>query len=158
MAERYPHIDVTPTLWQDARPRTSATAHLFVKAIDLVERDQTGEVGAYPDRLSTRAAWEIRRAFFAAGRDISDWQVLAEIVEQIGVDYDAVESKIRTSEAVARLVVDADLSRASGVAVSPTLIMNDGRQKLHGNVGYRLIEANVQELLRRPGAGEASWC
>jgi hypothetical protein len=35
--------------------------------------------------------------------------------------------------------------------------MNDGRQKLFGNVGYRLLEANVQELLRTP-AGEASWC
>jgi len=36
--------------------------------------------------------------------------------------------------------------------------MNDGRQKLFGNVGYRLLEANVQELRRRPAKDEASWC
>jgi len=33
-----------------------------------------------------------------------------------------------------------------------------GHQLLYGNVGYRLIEANVRELLHNPEAGEASWC
>jgi len=36
--------------------------------------------------------------------------------------------------------------------------MNDGRQKLFGNVDYRLIEANVQELLRNAPKDEVSWC
>ena len=36
--------------------------------------------------------------------------------------------------------------------------MNDGRQKLYGNVGYGVIEANIKELLRSPVAGTASWC
>ena len=31
-------------------------------------------------------------------------------------------------------------------------------QKLYGNVGFRLMEANIQELLRAPGTDEASWC
>jgi hypothetical protein len=43
------------------------------------------------------------------------------------------------------------------VKVSPTLIFNDDRQRLTGNVGYRIIEANVRELLRAPER-EASWC
>ena len=66
--------------------------------------------------------------------------------------------RIESSEAVAALASDYDLSRKNSVAVSPTLIMNEGRQQLFGNVGYRLIEANVQELLRRPALDEASWC
>ena len=33
----------------------------------------------------------------------------------------------------------------------------DGRQRLAGNVGYRVIEANVRQLLNNPGVG-ASWC
>ena len=76
----------------------------------------------------------------------------------MGIDYRAVDEKIRSSEAVARLAVDSALSQKNGVAGSPTFVMNDGRQKLFGNVGYRLLEANVQELLRRTPENEASWC
>jgi hypothetical protein len=36
--------------------------------------------------------------------------------------------------------------------------MNEGRQRLFGDVGYRLIEANVEELLRGRTPDEASWC
>ena len=40
---------------------------------------------------------------------------------------------------------------------SPTYLLDNGRQKLYGNVGYRVLEANVQELIERP-EGIASWC
>lgn len=158
VAQRYPHIEVTPKLWRDVRPRSSVSAHLFIKAVELIETSGDGRARPYLERLSTQTAWAIRKAFFADGRDISDWEVLAGILSEIGVDRGAVEHAIRSSEAVARLVADAEMSRKNGVAVSPTLIMNEGRQKLNGNVGYRLIEANVQELLRRPDENEASWC
>jgi len=36
--------------------------------------------------------------------------------------------------------------------------MNDGRQKIYGNVGYKVMEANVAELLSNPKSGDASWC
>jgi hypothetical protein len=36
-------------------------------------------------------------------------------------------------------------------------VLNEGRQHLNGNVGYRVIEANVRELLHKP-ADEMSWC
>jgi hypothetical protein len=38
------------------------------------------------------------------------------------------------------------------------MILNEGRQKLFGNVGYRIIEANIHELLREPNPDQASWC
>ena len=41
---------------------------------------------------------------------------------------------------------------------SPSLVLNEGRQKLYGNVGFRVIEANIQELLREPRINDASWC
>jgi predicted DsbA family dithiol-disulfide isomerase len=53
---------------------------------------------------------------------------------------------------------DYELARELGVDVSPTLVLNQGRQRLNGNVGYRVIEANFKELLREPHAGQASWC
>lgn len=30
--------------------------------------------------------------------------------------------------------------------------------KLYGDVGFRIIEANIEELLRVPGDDQASWC
>jgi hypothetical protein len=34
----------------------------------------------------------------------------------------------------------------------------DRRRKLYGNIGFRLLDANIQELLRAPRSDEASWC
>ena len=161
IAKSFPHVDVHDELWLTTRPRTSASAHLFLKAVELIElseQEQGSKPLPYLDRLSTRAAWGIRLAFFASAKDISDWRVHKEIAERMGIDYRAVDEKIRSSEAVARLAVDSALSQKNGIAGSPTFVMNDGRQKLFGNVGYRLLEANVQELLRRIPENEASWC
>jgi len=52
---------------------------------------------------------------------------------------------------------DFDLIKEHTVTVSPTLIFNEGRQRLNGNVGYRVIEANIRELLHNP-TEEQSWC
>ena len=145
----------------DSKPRTSASAHLFLKAIEIIERERNEKESnsqPYFDRLSSRATWQLRRAFFASAKDISDWRVHGEIAEHLGIDRDMIDEKIRSSEAVVQLAVDYNLSQKNGVESSPTLIMNDGRQKLIGNVGYRLIEANVQELLRGASEDEASWC
>jgi protein-disulfide isomerase len=40
---------------------------------------------------------------------------------------------------------------------SPSYIIDNGRQTLYGNVGYRVLLANVEELLNNPQE-EASWC
>lgn len=161
VAGSFPHIRVHDRLWLDAKPRTSASAHLFLKAVEVFEQDggAAGKPPQYsPDRLSSRASWEMRRAFFEFGKDISDWQVHREVADGLGIDYQAIERRIRSSEAVAALAVDQKISEQNGVAGSPTFIMNDGRQKLFGNVGYKLIEANIRELLRAPAVDAASWC
>jgi hypothetical protein len=43
------------------------------------------------------------------------------------------------------------------VRASPTMTFNDDRQILSGNVGYRVLEANVRELSRSPN-NQQSWC
>jgi hypothetical protein len=48
-------------------------------------------------------------------------------------------------------------SVANIAASSPTFVLNEERQKLYGNFGYRVIEASVHELLAEPGE-RASWC
>jgi len=158
IAAKFPHIEVNESLWLQIRPRTSASAHLFLKAIEIIEREAGGDLARYPDRLSTHAAWLIRESFFSMALDVSDWRVFEEIAEKLKLKYTKIDEKIRSSQAVAELAGDYDLSQKLGIEGSPTFLMNQGRQKLFGNVGYRLIEANVQELLRRSGKNDASWC
>jgi hypothetical protein len=63
------------------------------------------------------------------------------------------------------LVHKADQGRASLSCVMPAisasvpiLVLNQGRQKLYGNIGFWLIEANVQSLMRTPTSDDVSWC
>jgi predicted DsbA family dithiol-disulfide isomerase len=105
-----------------------------------------------------KLVWAFRCAFFRDGRDIACWDVQCELAEALGVDIDAIENRIQDGTAFARLATDyqdADKMRIEG---SPSFVLNEGRQKLYGNVGFRIIEANIQELLRAPAGEQASWC
>lgn len=161
VAAKFPHIEVHKDVWQKAIPRTSAGAHLFVKAVDIVQAaNLETDLAAIPylERLSTRAALALRHAFFGEARDISDWNTHRDIASSLAIDYSQIEQAIQSSEALARLEADYALGQAKDVKGSPTFLMNEGRQKLFGNVGYKLIEANVHEVLEGKNEGEASWC
>jgi len=153
VAERFPHIELNEAIWKDVRPHTSSAAHQFLKAVQLV----TDEAGK-GEQCFLDATWAIRNAFFAQARDISNWSVHRDIAADLNIDFALVEAKIHSGEALARLDEDQKLGQELGVVGSPTFVMNEGRQKLFGNVGYRLIEANLEELLRKPKTEEASWC
>lgn len=157
VAEKFPHIELHPRVWLDARPRSSASAHLFVKAIELIEAED-GDGLAWADRASTKSAWALRCGFFQHGRDISSYEVQCTIADEFGVARARIEEKLCTSEALTALLRDYQICSDQGIKGSPTFVMNEGRQRLFGNVGYRLIEANVQELLRNPPTDQASWC
>lgn len=149
VAERYPHIEVSPRLWLDVRPASSASPHLFLSAVRIAHPDTT---------LSARAAWALRLGFFRDARDISAFEVQRDLAAPLGIDLDAVDRKLRDGSAHAALMEDYQAAERLHVEGSPTLVLNEGRQKLFGNVGYRIIQANIQELLRQPGPDEASWC
>jgi predicted DsbA family dithiol-disulfide isomerase len=158
VANRFPHIEVDPEIWLKARPSTSASAHLFMKAVQLWDQ-KTGTAGdrSAPGKFD-QVLWSLRRAFFRDCRDIAHWDVQCEVAAAAGADISSIESHIKDGTAFARLAADyqdADRMRIEG---SPSFVMNEGRQKLYGNVGFRLIEANIRELLRAPHADEASWC
>ena len=116
-------------IWRKARPRTSASSHLFLKAIEEIEDDGDGSA-THSDRLSVKAAWIMRCAFFEHAEDISDWSVHAQVARQLGLDEEQVQDKIRSSQAVAALAVDYNLAQKLNVEGSPTFIMNNGRQKM----------------------------
>jgi predicted DsbA family dithiol-disulfide isomerase len=158
VAERFPHIQVHPDIWLKTRPLTSASAHLFMKAVQQCEHDSgvTGSQSAAS--IFDQVMWAFRCAFFRDCRDISHWDIQCEIAEALGADISAIEERIHRGIAFARLAADTQDADKMRIEGSPSFVLNEGRQKLYGNVGFRLMEANIQELVRAPGIDEASWC
>ena len=158
VAERFPHIKVHPDIWLKTRPLTSASTHLFVKAVQQWNHESRATGSQSIPHILDNVMWAFRCAFFRDCRDISRWDIQCEIAEALGVDIGAIEERIHSGIAFARLAADyqdADKMRIEG---SPSFVLNEGRQKLYGNVGFHLMEANIQELIRAPRTGEASWC
>jgi predicted DsbA family dithiol-disulfide isomerase len=159
VAQQFPHVEVHPDIWLKVRPPTSTSAHLFMTAVQQWQQERESEGhGETAAAIFDRLVWAFRCAFFRDGRDIACWDVQCELAEALGVDIDAIENRIHDGTAFARLATDyqdADKMRIEG---SPSFVLNEGRQKLYGNVGFRIIEANIQEVLRTPGADQASWC
>jgi predicted DsbA family dithiol-disulfide isomerase len=156
VAEKFPHVEVHPELWLKTRPMSSASPHLFLKAVQQWDKQSAPLAGGA--RMFEQLTSAFRLAFFRDCRDISRWSVQCEIARRLGADIDAIEELIHSGAAFAALAADyqdADKMRIEG---SPSLVLNEGRQKLYGNIGFRVIDANVQELVREPRGEDASWC
>ena len=152
VAEGFDHVAVHPAVWNEVAPHSSLPSHLYLCAVRLLERDGKLAEGAFVDM-----AWRIRKAFFADLQDISTVTVLCDLVEQAGIPVGQVQDRLDSGEAHAEMAEDMKLARDQLIKASPTLLFNEDRQRLTGNVGYRIIEANVRELINRP-VGEQSWC
>jgi len=158
VAAGFPHIEVHPEIWLKTRPPTSASAHLFMKAVQQWSRESTVPGSQPVPGIFDQVMWAFRCAFFRDNRDIARRDVQCDVAEPLGVDIDAIEHLMHSGSAFARLAADyrdADKMRIEG---SPSFVLDEGRQKLYGNIGFRLLEANIEELLRAPRSDEASWC
>jgi len=155
VGNKFSHIDVHPDIWRTTRPASSDSVHLFIKAVQGLGSmpDGSGEAS-----IATALIWRLRRAFFAECRDISQRHVQYEVAEELGISPGSVEAEINSGRAFALLAADYQERDRLKLEGSPTFVLNQGRQKLYGNLGYRVIEANIRELLREPGIGEMSWC
>ena len=147
LAVAFPHIKLHPGIWKSVRPYSSGPAHLILKAVQKLAASQVEPL-----------LIEVRKAFFEEGRDIGQRDVLESVLENTSVSIQSVRDLIASGEAYALLEADTRDKQALMIQGSPTFILNEGRQKLYGNVGYGVIEANIQELLRAPMAEAASWC
>lgn len=157
----FPHVEINPAVWKTVRPRSSAMSHLFLKSVQLLQ--DKGEVSSNSIReYSNRdpfeqTIWLVRHAFFNEARDIGQLAVLMSVADQLHLPRALIEEQLTNGEAMAALCSDLELRDSHRLEGSPTYLLNSGRQKLYGNVGYRIIEANVLELLERP-QDQASWC
>jgi len=147
------YVELHPDIWSRNAPATSLPAHLYLNAVESLAAN--GGVGAdaqanYQGRTEAQElAWRIRLAFFRDLRDVSDLGVLQDIAEHQGLPVDAIERELRSGAAFARLSLDIDDKERLKIEGSPTFILNEGRQKLYGNIGYDIIAANVRALLER---------
>lgn len=159
--EEFPHIELHKDIWKKNIPKTSSTSHLFIKAVQcLVEtgtisnecRENCGQKTLLEDFI-----WEVRVAFFRDLRDISQVSELFDIAKSMNLPADKIQEVLDDGSALAEFSRDIELRDEFNVDGSPTYILNEGRQKLYGNVGYRIIEANLLEIIKQP-VMEASWC
>lgn len=146
-AAAFDKLALNPDIWTRTRPRSSLPAHLLLKAVALV----AGEALVEPTAL------RIRQAFFASAADIGDTAMLVDIASAENIDPHLLQAALRDGSAMAALSDDQRSATALGVKGSPTWVLNEGRQILYGNVGYRILHANIEELAKHPTA-EASWC
>lgn len=146
-ASRFDYIDLSPDLWRNVRPQSSALTHCYIKAVALAY----GEVAAKDyDR-------KVRESFFSKGQNVGESAILESVLASTLPETDPALKRIATGEAIAAVMADYQASRLLNIKGSPSYVMDNGRQVLFGNVGYRVIHANVEQLLKNP-AGEASWC
>lgn len=145
----FPHVELADAAWRTTRPTSCAPAHQLLKSL-LLAGDSAG-------CDFTALAWALRLAFFRDARDISSSDVLWAVATECGANVDALRAHFADGSALAALSRDTELMKELSVEGSPTYVLNEGRQKLYGNLGYKVIEANVEELLHRPAEG-ASWC
>ncbi len=158
VARQFGHVDTHPGLWTELRPPSSSPAHLFLKAVELIEDKLPGSAPDASNRLVDTLSWDLRLAFFRDGKDIARWEILAGLAKARQLDADAIQAQLHSGAAYAALAADERSQQDMRIEGSPTFVLNNGRQKLYGNVGYRVLEANVRELLNTPDSGEASWC
>lgn len=162
VAGAWEHIALHRRVWLDDAPASCVPAHLYLKACQLLEQDgriADGPRAEYEGRtLCEEYAWRVRYAFFARNENIARFSVLEGIARELGLPLDPLRGLLTDGRAHAALHGDSEMRDRYLVPGSPTLVFNEGRQRLYGNVGYRIIEANIRELLKNPQHGGASWC
>ncbi|MFT6310309.1 MAG: putative DsbA family dithiol-disulfide isomerase [Porticoccus sp.] len=143
----YDAVTINPKTWVEVKPTTSANAHLLLKAVEL----------NFAGNAAIDMALTIRKGFFESGVDISNLDCLYQLIESSGLDVALLKASVNNGEAIAALMSDYQQAKQNAIKGSPSYVMDGGRQTLYGNVGYRVLSANTEELLKRPEK-EASWC
>lgn len=146
-AAPYENAVVNPEIWRDVRPATSANAHLVLKAAQL----------ACSPEDSAALALSFRQSFFVDNMDIGLVTVLLTLAARAGLDTDRLNRYLDNGQAMAAVLKDYQAAQKLALKGSPVWVMNGGRQTLFGNVGYRILTANIREIFDHP-ASEASWC
>lgn len=152
VAQPCDYAPVHAEIWARNAPTSSFAAHLHIKAIEGLERSGwiDASAGEYEGRTTSQEfAWRVRQAFFRDLRDVGAQGVLEEIMRDQGLPLGRIRDEITTGRAYAELASDIEDREKLRLEGSPTFVLNSGRQKLYGNVGYDVIATNIRALLER---------
>lgn len=152
IVSEFGHLEVHTDVWVKDAPHSSLPCHLYLCAAQIAEKNGTLESGSF-----NQLAWQMRKSFFSEARNISNNKIIREIIEEQRLPISEFEVNISNGKAYAVLSEHMQNALDKQVRSSPTLTFNEDRQRLTGNVGYRILEANVRELLERPG-DQQTWC
>jgi predicted DsbA family dithiol-disulfide isomerase len=153
----FDHIEIDPKVWRTIRPVSSQGPHCLLKAVQLWQEQQTAEPLGRTS-LVEKVAANFRASFFENAQDISDPDIQIQILKDAGLPVPEILNFIKSGHGFAALHRDTILQQEHSITGSPTFVFNQGRQMLYGNVGFKIIEANIKELLRHPDEEFASWC
>jgi len=143
----FDNAPIHPALWRSTKPQSSLNAHLFIKACELHHGREASE----------RFTLAIREAFYTQAQDIGQQSIILDIAKRQSLESALLLDALECGTAAAALMVDYQKAQENNIKGSPSWVLDGGRQVLYGNVGYRVLHANIEELLRKP-SGEASWC
>lgn len=152
VVQKFDHIVLHEACWTQVQPVSSAPAHLWLAAARIAERQ-----GDIANLAEQQLSWAMRLAFFKHAVDISQYDELSRVVSEAGIDPQCLVKHIHNGSAYAELCLDMMKARDLNIRISPSYAFNSDRQLLTGNVGYRIIEANIKELLDQPHK-QQSWC
>lgn len=146
----FPYVEIHPQIGLINLPRSSASCHQFLKAVDLLEQRDEIHSDDPKNTLLEQADWQIRLGYFRDAQDVSQTSTLMSIAEQLKIPRQSIETSLANGEAMAALAACTTNDKQKLIEGSPSFVLNEGRQKLYGNVGYHIIEANIKALLETP--------
>ena len=146
VAEKF-DITLHSDTWFKVRPTTSMLAHSAIQSV----------LACHDKLTSSDYCSAARHAFFIDGFDISQWDVLKAIAVKMDIDWKKVDQYFHQGHSLANLQQNFQQASTQHITISPAWVFNEGRQKLIGNVGYRVIEANLKELVENKPLPQA-WC
>ncbi len=144
--KRYEHVEVHPEVFRDQPPTSSVPAHLYLRAVKLLEDQGLLERDHGPPPFE-RLMWRLRVAYFRDLEDISKREVLDQIAGGLNIPCDSVARVIDDGRAFAELANDTELQRMHQVAVTPSLALAGSHVLLAGNFNYGELENALPEIV-----------
>jgi len=145
----FPYVEVHPDIGLKNLPHSSASCHQFLKAVFLLEQRSLIHSDDAQNTLLEQADWLIRLGYFRDAQDVSQQSFLMSIAEQLNIPTSPLETLLTNGEAMATLASDTTEDKQKLIEGSPSFVLNEGRQKLYGNIGYHILDANIRALLEK---------
>lgn len=148
IAAEHGRPEITGEVWRRAAPTSSWAAGAALKAVFAAAAH--GEIA--PD-LAPGYQLRMRERFFVAEENVCERRVQLAIAEELSIPRASIERRLDDGSALAGLWEDFNDKEHMKLLGSPSWVFDDGRAQLYGNVGWGVLRATVEELVRGAAPG-----